>query len=117
MDLSAFAETVGASDPVTVSGAGTRGGPMPDARCVAAPSGIVEFEPAEMTVRCGAGTTVNELLSTLAEAGQSLALPAGGTVGGALACGRTPAARTRPTLGSRRCWSCSACPRTTGRSV
>ena len=89
MDLTAFAESVGASDPVTVSGAGTRGGPMPDARCVAAPSGIVEFEPAEMTVRCGAGTTVNELLSTLAEAGQSLALPAGGTVGGALACGRS----------------------------
>lgn len=89
MDLSDFAAAVGASGPVTISGLGTRGGPVRGVPAVAAPIGVVEFLPAEMTVRCGAGTPVAELTAVLAEAGQTVALPAGGTVGGALACGRS----------------------------
>jgi glycolate oxidase FAD binding subunit len=58
---------------------------------VRAPAGIVEFEPAEMTVRCGAGTTVAELDAALAEHGQCVALAGGdgATVGGVLAVGQS----------------------------
>lgn len=87
MDLTAFAEEVAVSGPVTAAGLGTRGGCVPGVRRVCAPSGIVELLPAEMTVRCGAGTPVDELSSELRANGQYAALPAGGTVGGALATG------------------------------
>jgi glycolate oxidase FAD binding subunit len=62
-----------------------------DARVVRAPAGIVEHAPAEMTVRCGAGTTVRELDAVLAEHGQLVALPdaEGATVGGVLAVGHS----------------------------
>jgi glycolate oxidase FAD binding subunit len=93
MDLIAFADEVGATGPVTVSGLGTRGGAVVGARLVRAPAGIVEFQPDEMTVRCGAGTAMDELTAALAEAGQYTALPAGGTVGGALAAGRSDVLR------------------------
>ena len=89
MDLIEFAEAVGMVDPVTIAGRSTRGGALQGVRSVAAPSGILEFEPAEMTVRCGAGTPVDDLLLALGEAGQTVALPEGGTVGGALAVGRS----------------------------
>jgi glycolate oxidase FAD binding subunit len=89
MDLSAFAEAVGASGPVSIRGTGTRHTHPPCSREVRAPSGIAEFLPAEMTVRCGAGTPVDELAAALGASGQTVALPAGGTVGGALACGRS----------------------------
>jgi glycolate oxidase FAD binding subunit len=67
------------------------------AREVRAPSGIAEFEPAEMTVRCGAGTPVHELAALLAEAGQGVAMdgPDGATVGGVLAVGRSGIRRLR----------------------
>jgi glycolate oxidase FAD binding subunit len=73
------------------------GGVDPSAREVQAPSGIVEFEPAEMTVRCGAGTPVAELDAALAEAGQCVALAGdrGATVGGVLAAGRSGIRRLR----------------------
>lgn len=58
-------------------------------RLVTAPSGIVQFEPAEMTVRCGAGTPLDVLHAVVANAGQELALPEGGTLGGAIAIGRS----------------------------
>ena len=93
MDLTGFADEVGMAGPVTVSGLGTRGGPVSGTRLVRAPSGIVDFQPDEMTVRCGAGTPVDELAAALAEAGQYTALPAGGTVGGALAAGRSDVLR------------------------
>src|SRR5205823_12885201 len=68
--LEAFAEEVGAEGPVTVVGGRTQwdvGGCVDSSvREVRAPSGIVEFEPAEMTVRCRAGTTVAELDAVLA---------------------------------------------------
>jgi glycolate oxidase FAD binding subunit len=57
-------------------------------RLVSAPAGIVSYAADEMTLRCGAGTTVDELQAELAASGQYVALPAGGTVGGALAVGR-----------------------------
>ena len=94
-----FAAEVGSTDPVCVRGGGTRwdlgGDPSPGTREVAAPAGIVAFEPAEMTVRVRAGTPVAELHGELAVSGQRTALPerAGGTVGGALMAGESSLAR------------------------
>lgn len=90
--LQAFADTVGAEGPVAVRGGGTRwdlGGPLdPDTQVLAAPSGIVDYQPAEMTVTVRAGTRVAELNQVLAERGQHCALPdRGGTVGGAVVVG------------------------------
>ena len=93
--LTAFAAEIGSDGPVCVRGGGTRwgvGGDVePGTREVAAPSGIVAFEPAEMTVRVRAGTPVAELHGALAADGQRTALPerAGGTVGGALMAGES----------------------------
>lgn len=87
--LEEFARAVGTVDPVTISGLGTRGGPVPDVRRVSAPSGVEWVQPAEMTIKCGAGTPVDEVESALAEHGQQVAIPGGGTVGGALAVGRS----------------------------
>ncbi len=90
--LTAFAAEVGTDGPVTVAGCRTRwevGGPL-DAgtRVVHAPSGVVEHQPEEMTVRVRAGTTVEELHGELARRGQRTSLPRrSGTVGGALAVG------------------------------
>jgi glycolate oxidase FAD binding subunit len=89
VDLTAFAEEVGSTGPVTIAGLGTRGGAVPGTRAVRAPAGIVAVEPEEMIVRCGAGTSVAELDEALAAVGQRVALPPPGTVGGALASGRS----------------------------
>ena len=89
MDLTAFAAEVGHDGPVTITGLGTRGGAVAGVRCVRAPSGVEWIEPDEMTVGCGAGTPVADLAAALAEHGQFVALPEGGTVGGALAQGRS----------------------------
>ena len=63
---------------------------MPGARVVGAPSGIDWIQPAEMTVSCGAGTMVAELDDALARP-RAVASPSrrAGTVGGALAVGRS----------------------------
>src|SRR4051794_854706 len=89
MGLSELATAVGPSGPVTITGLGTRRGPVPGVRVVRAPSGIEWIAPDEMTVSCGAGTPVAELDAALAERGQFVPLPAGGTVGGAVAAGRS----------------------------
>ena len=89
MDLTAFAADVGAADPVTITGNGTRGGPVDGARVVRAPAGLDWIQPAEMTMSCGAGTPVAEIAAALAEHGQRVAIPPTGTVGGALAVGRS----------------------------
>jgi FAD/FMN-containing dehydrogenase len=89
MDLTSFAAEVGASGPVTIAGLSTRGGAVPGVRAVRAPAGVVAFAPEEMTVRCGAGTSVVELDDALAAHGQYVALPLSGTVGGVLASGRS----------------------------
>ncbi len=94
--LAAFAADIGPAEagPVVVVGSRSAfdiGGPVePGTREVVAPKGIVEHEPAEMTVRLRAATTVDELDAALGEHGQCVALPAGGrTVGGVLAVGRS----------------------------
>jgi FAD/FMN-containing dehydrogenase len=87
MDLRQFAEEVGSFGGVTVSGLGSRGGPVPEVRCVHAPAGIEWVQTDEMTVACGAGTPVAHLAAVLAEHGQCVALASTGTVGGALAMG------------------------------
>ncbi|MGA7758258.1 MAG: FAD-binding protein [Ilumatobacteraceae bacterium] len=87
--VAAFADDVGAAGPATITGLGTRGGPVADCRTVRAPAGIDWIQAAEMTVRCGAGTPVAELDRALAEYGQCVAIPDFGTVGGALAVGRS----------------------------
>ena len=89
MDLTAFAGEIGSSDPVTITGLGTRGGPIAGVRAVRPPSGIEWIQADEMTMRCGAGTPVDEVDSALAEVGQCVALPPGGTVGGALSVGHS----------------------------
>lgn len=93
--LEEMATAVGAVGPVAAVGGRTAwdlGGAPPgdDVRLVAAPVGLVEHVPAEMTVRVGAGTTVADLHAALSEAGQTTVLPerSGSTVGGALAVGR-----------------------------
>ena len=94
-----FAAEVGSEGPVSVRGGGTRwhaGGDLaPGTREVWAPAGIVALEPAEMTVRVRAGTTVAELHEALAEAGQRTALPErpASTVGGALTVGESAITR------------------------
>ncbi len=93
-ELKSFAAEVGSDNPVAVVGGRTHwdvGGRCPeDTRLVRAPAGIREFDPADMTIRVGAGTPVEELDAALAEAGQraNLSLMPGATVGGVLAVGR-----------------------------
>ena len=89
MDLTGFAGEVGATGPVTVTGLGTRGGPVTGVRIVRPPAGIEWIQPDEMTMRCGAGTPVDDIDAALVEHGQCVALPSGGTVGGALSVGRS----------------------------
>ena len=89
MDLTDFADEVGARDPVTITGSGTRGGAVEGIRAVRPPAGVDWIEPAEMTVCCGAGTAVAELDELLLAHGQAVAIPPSGTVGGALAVGRS----------------------------
>ena len=100
--LHAFVEEVGSAGPVacvggrTQWGIGASGRSEADVREVRAPVGIVAHEPADMTVRVGAGTTVRELDDALAERGQRVTLPEpgpGATVGGVLAVGRADVRR------------------------
>ncbi len=87
-----FAELVGEHGAVTVVGGRTRwqaGGEVASGtREITAPSGVISYDPAEMTVAVKAGTTTAELASILADHGQRCALPErGGSVGGAIAVG------------------------------
>ena len=92
--MESFAAEVGANGPVAVVGGRTHwevGGRCPEeTRLVRAPAGVRDFDPADMTVRVGAGTPVTELDTALAEGGQRANLPVtpGATVGGVLAVGR-----------------------------
>ena len=92
--LESFAAKVGPDGPVAVVGGRTHwevGGQCSEGtRLVRAPAGVRSFDPADMTIRAGAGTLVEELDAVLAEAGQRANLPMvpGATVGGVLAVGR-----------------------------
>ncbi len=94
--LQAFVEMVGDAASGSVAVEGTRnhwhlGGQLEShTRIVRAPAGIQQFDPAEMIIRCGAGTSVDELRSALQSSNQICPLdPALGssTVGGLLAAG------------------------------
>ena len=87
VDLNEFADAVGDHDQVTIRGSGSRGGPVAGVPVVEAPSGIEWIQPDEMVVCCGAGTAVADLATAVGRHGQRVALPDGGTVGGALAVG------------------------------
>ena len=95
MDLSLdeFAAAVGVEGEVAVTGSGTRGGGPAGVRTVSAPAGITRVDAAEMVVECGAATPMSELADALAEAGQTVSIPVSGTVGGALAVGRSDITR------------------------
>lgn len=82
-----FAAAVGTVDPVGVEGSRTRGGAPEGVRVVRAPVGIVRIDAAEMVLECGAGTTMDEVHAALADVGQTVSIPSGGTIGGALASG------------------------------
>jgi FAD/FMN-containing dehydrogenase len=89
VDLTAFADDVGTTGPVTITGLGMHGGPVAGVRTVRPPSGIEWIQADEMTMRCGAGTPVDDVDAALAEVRQFVALPPGGTVGGALSVGHS----------------------------
>ena len=102
-ELRALADAV-AGAPGAVVGVGSRtqfdvGDPVPTGAVpIAAPSGIVQFEPADLTVTVGAGTTCSELDRVLGEAGQEIALDPrdpDATVGGVLAVGTSGHRRLR----------------------
>jgi FAD/FMN-containing dehydrogenase len=97
VDLTAFAAEVGTAGPVTCVGARRQwdvgGAVAAGTREVKAPAGIDWIAPEEMTVACGAGTTIAELDAALAERGQLVVLPDWGTVGGVLAVGRSDVRR------------------------
>jgi FAD/FMN-containing dehydrogenase len=102
--LRAFVDEVGdpSSGAVTVVGAGNHwqyGGELEgDVRVIRAPSGVVQFEPSEMIVRCGAGTSYQELNNVLASANQCCPLDPvspDSTIGGLLAAGMSGHRRLR----------------------
>ena len=82
-------------------GSGTHrelGGPVSAATEVGAPAGIVSYDPADLTITLGAGTTVAELAETLASAGQECPLDprsSDATVGGTIAAGLSGPRRLR----------------------
>jgi len=96
-DLAARYADIGAqvrdATAVVATGAGTHaaiGGAVHDATEVRAPSGVLDVQPADMTVTVGAGTSCAELAAALRAVGQECPLdprdPAA-TVGGTLAAG------------------------------
>ena len=87
MDLTPFADEIGPAGPVTIAGSGHTRGSGSRRTTVSAPAGVDWIEPAEMTVCCGAGTTVADLDEALSSHGQCVAIPPSGTVGGALSVG------------------------------
>lgn len=95
------ADTIGAATAVAPVGTGTHrevGGPPPSGTEVRAPTGIVTYDPAELTVTVGAGTSVAELERVLGDAGQECPLDprdAAATVGGTLAVGLSGHRRLR----------------------
>lgn len=99
--LDELAALVGTDGPLVPHGSGSHqhvGGTIdPAVRRVGAPAGIITYDPAEMTVRCGAGTTVGELDAVLGASGQMCPIDASPdrTVGGALGLGRSGLRRLR----------------------
>ncbi|MGQ0823826.1 MAG: FAD-binding protein [Actinomycetota bacterium] len=104
MDLNALATQVADAEFVVAAGARTQWdvGDQPRSRDrlleVRAPAGVIAYEPADMTVTVGAGTSFAELDAVLAPHGQECALDPvdpRATVGGILACGLSGPRRLR----------------------
>jgi glycolate oxidase FAD binding subunit len=93
--------TVAAAEAVLPVGARTHwevGNPPGDGAEVRAPAGVVAYDPAELTVTVGAGTTVADLADALGHAGQECPLDPRwnrATVGGTLATGLSGPRRLR----------------------
>lgn len=94
-------DAIRAADAVVPVGARTQwqvGNPTTDGLEVRAPAGVLAYDPAELTVTAGAGTTVAELAAVLGEEGQECPLDARSpeaTVGGVLAAGLSGHRRLR----------------------
>jgi glycolate oxidase FAD binding subunit len=102
IELQALCDAVAAATVVVPVGARTQwevGGPPPHGGSeVRARSGVLAYDPSDLTVVVGCGTTVRELDAVLAEHGQECGLdPAddAATVGGALAVGLSGLRRLR----------------------
>jgi glycolate oxidase FAD binding subunit len=99
VDLIAAVRDAAAIAPVGARTQWEVGGPAPAAAVeVRAPAGVLEYEPADMTITVGAGTSFAALDATLAEHGQECPLDpadASATVGGVLACGLSGLRRLR----------------------
>lgn len=105
MDLIAaerqVATAVAAASAVAPVGTGTHrdvGGPAPEGDEVRAPAGVVTYDPAELTITIGAGTTIAELDAVLGDAEQECPLDPrddAATVGGTLATGCSGSRRLR----------------------
>jgi glycolate oxidase FAD binding subunit len=101
-DIDALAARVRAAGAIVPVGGRTQwevGGPAPSTgEELRAPAGIVDYDPAELTVTVGAGTTLAELEAVLAAAGQHCPIDArdpAATVGGVLAVGLSGPRRLR----------------------
>ncbi|HMG26483.1 MAG TPA: FAD-binding protein [Acidimicrobiia bacterium] len=100
-DVDALRDTVRAADAVVPVGARTQwevGNPTTGGVEVRAPAGVMAYDPAELTVTAGAGTTVAELAGVLGDAEQECPLDARAaqaTVGGVLAAGLSGHRRLR----------------------
>jgi glycolate oxidase FAD binding subunit len=92
---------VAAAADVAPRGAGTQwevGGPPPEGVRLQAPAGVLAYDPHELTVTVGAGTTVGELSELLGAAGQECPLDPRdprATVGGVVATGLSGHRRLR----------------------
>ncbi|MEX1007542.1 MAG: FAD-binding protein [Acidimicrobiia bacterium] len=102
MDLTSLTTAVRDADDVVAVGGRTHwevgGTPSAHAVEVRAPSGVIVYEPADLTVTVAAGTPVHELSAVLGEASQECALDprsSDATVGGVLAVGLSGHRRLR----------------------
>ena len=102
MDLNDAHQPAGSDAILAPVGARTHwfvgGPPARDAIEVRAPDGVIEYEPADMTITVGAGTSFATLDRVLAEHGQECPLDPRAptaTIGGILACGLSGTRRLR----------------------
>jgi len=100
-EIAELAAVVANASAVVPTGAGTHrevGGPVPIGVEVRAPAGVATYDPAELTVTAGAGTSALELREVLAAAGQECSLDPRdetATVGGIIAAGLSGHRRLR----------------------
>jgi glycolate oxidase FAD binding subunit len=99
--VAALAASIAGATSVVAAGARTQwevGNPVYAAVEIAAPAGVVRYEPEDLTITVGAGTSFAALDAALAEYGQECALDPrdpDATVGGIVACGRSGIRRLR----------------------